>query len=54
MVHTTLEVMKVISAAMAGNTKSNVIDIVELGNLHPVSGILGETSSLITGISISE
>ena len=49
-----LEVMKVISAAMAGNTKSNVIDIVELGNLHPVSGILGETSSLITGISISE
>lgn len=49
-----LEVMKVISAAMAGNTRSNVIDIVELGNQHPVAGILGETSSLITGISISE
>tara|TARA_Y100001973_G_C5169666_1_gene318273 strand:+ start:538 stop:873 length:336 start_codon:yes stop_codon:yes gene_type:complete len=49
-----LEVMKVVSAAMAGNTRSNVIDIVELGNLHPVAGILGETSSLITGISISE
>ena len=46
--------MKVVSAAMAGNTKGNVIDIVELGNLHPVGGILGETSSLITGISISE
>ena len=49
-----LEVMKVISAAMAGNTKNNVIDIVELGNTHPVAGILGVTSSLITGISISE
>ena len=49
-----LEVMKVVTAAMAGNTKDNVIDIVEVGNRHPVAGILGETSSLITGISISE
>ncbi len=49
-----LEVMKVVAAAMAGNTKNNVIDIVELGNTHPVAGILGETSSLIEGISISE
>ena len=49
-----LEVMKVVSAAMAGNTRSTVIDIVELANTHPVGGILGETSSLITGISISE
>lgn len=49
-----LEVMKVVSAAIAGNTKSNVIDIVELGNLHPVAGILGQTSSLITGITIAE
>ena len=49
-----LEVMKVVSAAMAGNTRSNVIDIVELANTHPVGGILGETSSLITGITIAE
>ena len=49
-----LEVMKVVSAAMAGNTKGNVIDIVELANTHPVGGILGETSSLITGITIAE
>ena len=48
------EVMKVTAAAMAGNTKSNVIDIVELGNRHPVAGILGETTSLITGVGITE
>lgn len=48
------EVMKVVAAAMAGNTRSNVIDIVELGNQHPVAGILGETTSLITGITIAE
>ena len=48
------EVMKVVAAAMAGNTRSNVIDIVELANTHPVGGILGETSSLITGITIAE
>jgi len=48
------EVMKVVAAAMAGNTRSNVIDIVELDNTHPVGGILGETSSLITGITIAE
>ena len=49
-----LEVMKVVSAAMAGNTKSNVIDIVEAGNRHPVAGILGETSSLIRTVAIAE
>tara|TARA_B100000424_G_scaffold63662_1_gene46604 strand:+ start:627 stop:962 length:336 start_codon:yes stop_codon:yes gene_type:complete len=49
-----LEVMKVVSAAMAGNTKSNVIDIVEVGNRHPVASVLGEISSLITGIAIAE
>jgi len=49
-----LEVMKVVAAAIAGNTRSNVIDIVELANTHPVGGILGETSSLITGITIAE
>tara|TARA_R100001082_G_scaffold87996_1_gene54416 strand:- start:755 stop:1090 length:336 start_codon:yes stop_codon:yes gene_type:complete len=49
-----LEVMKVVSAAMASNTKSNVIDIVEVGNRHPVASVLGEISSLITGIAIAE
>ena len=48
------EVMKVVAAAMVGNTRSNVIDIVELGNQHPVAGILGVTTSLITGITITE
>ena len=49
-----IDVVKVVCATIAGNTKSNVIDIVELGNRHPVAGILGETSSLITGVSITE
>jgi len=48
------EVMRVVAAAIAGNTRSNVIDIVEVGNQHPVAGILGETTSLITGIEITE
>jgi len=49
-----LEAMKVVAAAMAGNTKSNVIDIVEVANRHPLGGVLAETSSLITGITIAE
>ena len=49
------EVMKLITATMAGNTKSNVIDIVEIANkTHPRGSILAETSSLITGVGITE
>jgi hypothetical protein len=48
------EVMKVVAAAMAGNSRRNIIDIVELGNQHPVAGVLGENTSLITGITIAE
>lgn len=49
-----LEAMQLIAATMAGNTKSNVIDIVEAANTHPQGPRLSEISSLITGISISE
>ena len=49
-----LETMRVVAAALAGNTKSNVIDVVELGNQHPASGILGETTNLIDSIAITE
>ena len=37
-----------------GNTKSNVIDIVEAANRHPLGVVLAETSSLITAITIAE
>jgi len=49
-----LEAMQLIAATMAGNTRSNVIDIVEAANTHPQGPRLSEMSSLITGISISE
>ena len=49
-----LETMRVLAAAMAANTRSNVIDVVELGNQHPVAGVLGETTNLITGVHIIE
>ena len=49
-----VETMRVLAAALAGNTKSNVIDFSELGNHPPASGILGETTNLITEISIAE
>jgi len=49
-----LEAMKVVATTMAGNTKANVIDIVEAANTHPQGPKLSEMSSLITGISISE
>lgn len=50
----TLEAMKVVLAAMAGNTRSNIIDFAEVGIQHPVSGVLAETTSLITNITITE
>ena len=49
-----LDVMRVVAAAMAGNTRSNVIDIVEVANRRPLGGVLAETSSLITAITIAE
>ena len=46
--------MQLVAATMTGNTRSNVIDIVEAANTHPQGPRLSEMSSLITGISISE
>lgn len=46
-----LDVMRVVAATMAGNTKSNVIDIVEAANRHPLGVVLAETSSLITAVT---
>tara|TARA_R100000808_G_C2119877_1_gene131422 strand:+ start:407 stop:742 length:336 start_codon:yes stop_codon:yes gene_type:complete len=49
-----IEAMQLVAATMAGNTRSNVIDIVEAANTHPQGAKLSEMSSLITGVAITE
>jgi len=46
--------MKNVAAAMAGNTKSNIIDIVEAANKFPSGGVLANTDTLISAITIGE
>ena len=45
----TIDAMRALAAAMAGNTKFNVVDLVEAANAHPVT-----SAPIILGISISE
>lgn len=45
----TADAMRALAAAMAGNTKSNVIDLVEAANTHPVTD-----APIISGITITE
>ena len=44
----TADAMRAIAAAMAGNTKFNVIDLVEVANAHPVT-----SAPIIYGITIA-
>lgn len=44
-----IDAMRALAAAMAGNTKFNVIDIVEVANLHPVT-----SAPIISAITITE
>ena len=43
-----LDTMRALAAAMAGNTRSNVIDLVEAANAHPVSDVPEITTVVIT------
>lgn len=45
----TADAMRALAAAMAGNTKSNVIDLVEAANTHPVTD-----APIISTITIAE
>lgn len=45
----TADAMRALAAAMAGNTKFNVIDLVEVANAHPVT-----SAPIISGITITE
>jgi hypothetical protein len=45
----TVDAMRALAAAMAGNNKSNVIDLVESANAHPVTA-----APIISAITIAE
>tara|TARA_R110002167_G_scaffold182036_1_gene382367 strand:- start:94 stop:414 length:321 start_codon:yes stop_codon:yes gene_type:complete len=45
----TVDAMKALAEAMAGNTKSNVIDLVQAANTHPVTA-----APIISAITIAE
>ena len=45
----TIDAMRALAAAMAGNTKFNVIDLVEAANAHPVT-----SAPIISAITITE
>jgi len=45
----TVDAMRALAAAMAGNTRSNVIDLVESANAHPVTD-----APIISAITITE
>ena len=44
----TIDAMRALAAAMAGNTKFNVFDLVEAANAHPVT-----SAPIISGITIA-